>query len=394
MVKRHWLTSSKKILNNGEIEEVAKQLEILNSNIVDANAVFSGKNNITQEPHKKRVPGEIYYQGNHQIYSYSTDSLLIEGVRQAQVLTNTIVLGNLPSRYVKFLDNLKIPDTIHEDVMRSIFSAHLFDAEQKKTKKLHDQFRPAFNFPRVYGITEERKNLLILDKLIRHSERLMKNKANTNLQKRVLNDALVKVTFEKDGNEIRMDLLANQLISSTKPIEKVEECFQKNPEALPDLFPLKHTSSLKIGSNEEWEDLYPINSGNPFPHPHTVFTTFSSNTKTRYELPANKSQIKSRSLLYAFAIAAAKAKQQFGSGVKRLPYPIVVQAIQSNGQSYHFSVFQLNSLDLSEQEEQKNVWYEMEMEDLYTHCLYIDGKPHLENYNPAIISKFFTFYIQ
>lgn len=55
-----------------------------------------------------------------------------------------------------------------------------------------------------------------------------------------------------------------------------------------------------------------INLGNPFLHPHTVITTFSSDTKTPYEFLANKSQIKSRSLLYAFAIAAAKAKQQFG----------------------------------------------------------------------------------
>lgn len=82
---------------------------------------------------------------------------MIEGVKQAQALANTMVLGNLPSRYVTFLENLKIPDTIHEDVMRNIFSAHLFNSEQKKTQKLYDQFRPAFNFPRVYGITEERK---------------------------------------------------------------------------------------------------------------------------------------------------------------------------------------------------------------------------------------------
>lgn len=97
-------------------------------------------------------------------------------------------------------------------------------------------------------------SLLILDKLIRNSEKLMKDKEN-NLQKRVLSDTLVKVAFEKDGNEIRMDLLANQLISSTKPIEKVEDCFQKNPEELPDLFPLKFTSSLKMCSDERWEDL-------------------------------------------------------------------------------------------------------------------------------------------
>lgn len=53
MVKRHWLTSSKKILDYGEIEDVAKQLQILNANIVDANAVFSRKKFVISFFHNK-----------------------------------------------------------------------------------------------------------------------------------------------------------------------------------------------------------------------------------------------------------------------------------------------------------------------------------------------------
>ncbi|XP_059610762.1 large ribosomal subunit protein mL37 [Phlebotomus argentipes] len=388
MVKRHWLNSAKKILPNDEMEAAVKQLEKVNPTIVRAEEHFLGINKSTSMETTKNIPT----LNLPKMYSYSTDSLLIEGVRQAQVLTKSVSVENLPSRYVKFLKNLTISDTVHEKMEQDILSAHLFDAEQKKTKRIYDPQRPAFNFPRVYGITEERKNILILDKLIRHCERLTTNKAE-NLQKRIIHEPFLKVNFEKDGKEIGMDLLANLLITSTKPIAKVAEVSQDHEE-LPDLFPLNFTSSLKAVGSEGWEDFYPINTGHRFTSFHTIFPTFTSEMKTFHEVPINESQIRSRTLFYAFTAAAAKAKRQFGDNVQTLPEPIVVQAIHTNGQSFHFGVFQLNTLDLCGQEGDKNVWHESKIENLYSNCAYVQGKPQLEGYNPGVLEKFFTFYSQ
>uniref|UniRef100_A0A1L8E179 Large ribosomal subunit protein mL37 n=1 Tax=Nyssomyia neivai TaxID=330878 RepID=A0A1L8E179_9DIPT len=386
MTKRHWLLASRKIIQNTEVEASAEQLN--GAPIVEANQFFLAKS--------KTIPVEVIkpvrVQSYPPIYSYNTDSLLIEGINQAQVLTKSVAVGSLPGRYTEFLKTLKISDDIHQTMETDILSAHLFDAEQVKVKRIHDPLRPAFNFPRVYGITEERKNILILDKLIRQCERLTKNKAD-NLQKKILHNPTLKVVFDKNGDEIGMNLNANLLITSTKPIERVSTS-PDDYEALPDLFPLRYTSSLESVPNDGWENFYPLNLGNRFIHPHTIFPTFTSFTKTLHEFDINQSQIKSRTLLYAFAAATARAKQQFGADVRKLPHPIVVQAIHTNGQLYHFGVFQLNTLDLSGNDGEKNVWHNTEIEQLYVNCSYREAIPHLESYNPSILAKFVTFYNQ
>uniref|UniRef100_A0A7G3AQR1 Large ribosomal subunit protein mL37 n=1 Tax=Lutzomyia longipalpis TaxID=7200 RepID=A0A7G3AQR1_LUTLO len=387
MVKRFWLSASQRLIRNTEVETCADRLK--GATIVDANKIFKAQSKPAPKEVIKPIPTRKYPP----IYSYNTDSLLIEGLEQAQVLTKSVAVGNLPQRYTEFLDKLKIADDVHATVEMDILSAHLFDAEQKKTKRLHDPLRPAFNFPRVYGITEERKNILILDKLIRQCERLTWNKAEI-LQKKILHNPLIRVVFDKDGDKIGMDLAANLLISSKKPIDPLGKTSEDINEVIPDLFPLKFTSSLKSIPNDGWETFYPLNSGNNFVTPHTVFPTFTSFTKTLHELPINKSQIRSRTLIYAFAAASSRAKQQFGADVRKLPHPIVVQSIHTNGQSYHFGVFQLNTLDLSGSDGEKNVWYETEIEDLYESCSYREAIPHLERYNPNILAKFFTFYSQ
>lgn len=40
---------------------------------------------------------------------------------------------------------------------RCILKSHMFDAMQVKLPKIRDPERPAWNFPRVYGITDKRR---------------------------------------------------------------------------------------------------------------------------------------------------------------------------------------------------------------------------------------------
>ncbi|GAB0097696.1 39S ribosomal protein L37, mitochondrial [Sergentomyia squamirostris] len=387
MIKRHWIISSKKVLANSDVEIAMKNLKKVA--VVDANELFQAQS----QPVRKEVAKEIPVRQYPPIYSYKTETLLIEGIKQAQVLTKSIALEGLPMRYEKFLENLKIPDDVHKVVQEDILSAHLFDSEQKKLKKTFDPQRPAYNHPRVYGISEERKNLLILDKFIRSCERLTKNKSE-NLQKKILQNPFLRVTLDKDGDDIGMELKADYLITSAHPIAAVTETISDEFKTLPDLFPLKFTSSLNQLGNNGWVNFYPINSGNRFINPHTIFPTFTTKTKTLYEFDINESQIRSRTLIYAFSAAAARAKQQFGDDVRKLPNPIAVQAIHTNGQSYHFGVLQLNTLDLNGSNGDVNIWHETEIENLYESCSYREGIPTLEAYNPSVLAKFFTFYSQ
>lgn len=52
--------------------------------------------------------------------------------------------------------NLKSTKHLDEKLKAIILASHVFDAEQKKLPKLKDPNRPAWNFPRVLGITQPR----------------------------------------------------------------------------------------------------------------------------------------------------------------------------------------------------------------------------------------------
>lgn len=88
------------------------------------------------------------------LYSYKDNNVLLEGLKQAKVITNTVELKEgLPER----LTEINIPDNVHEFVKKIILNSHVFDAEQLKLPKVKDPERPAWNFPRTYSITQNRK---------------------------------------------------------------------------------------------------------------------------------------------------------------------------------------------------------------------------------------------
>lgn len=62
----------------------------------------------------------------------------------------------LPPR-IEELAALQGPKSIHEAVKKAILSANVFDCEQKKLPKIKDPVRPAYNFPRILGITDARR---------------------------------------------------------------------------------------------------------------------------------------------------------------------------------------------------------------------------------------------
>lgn len=86
------------------------------------------------------------------LWTYKDNNVLVEGISQAKILTNTVeIQQGLPN-----IINLKSTKHLDARFKKIILSSHVFDAEQKKLPKLKDPARPAWNFPRVYGITQAR----------------------------------------------------------------------------------------------------------------------------------------------------------------------------------------------------------------------------------------------
>lgn len=86
-------------------------------------------------------------------HTYKDNNVLLEGLEQAKVLTKTVQIGEGLPEQLTLKNSSK---EIDNKVKRVIMHSHLFDAEQKKLPKIKDPMRPAFNFPRVYGISESR----------------------------------------------------------------------------------------------------------------------------------------------------------------------------------------------------------------------------------------------
>lgn len=84
-------------------------------------------------------------------------NVLLEGISQAQVLTKTIIAENRLPPKIEELAEMPAPTAIHENIKKAILSANVFDCEQKKLPKIKDKDRPAYNFPRILGITDKRR---------------------------------------------------------------------------------------------------------------------------------------------------------------------------------------------------------------------------------------------
>lgn len=88
---------------------------------------------------------------------HGDSNILLEGLRQAQVLTKTVIIDNLPENIDRILANLKISTYADDNMRNAILSSHVFDAEQKKLPKVKVPNRPTINLPRLMGITDSRR---------------------------------------------------------------------------------------------------------------------------------------------------------------------------------------------------------------------------------------------
>lgn len=77
--------------------------------------------------------------------------------------------------------------------------------------------------------------------------------------------------------------------------------------------------------------------------------------------------------------------------IKKLPTPVTLQAVQTDGKQFYFGVLQLNTLDVTSSEV-RNIWYQTSPLSLFDKCAYDLGKPVLEGYNRSVVNHLVTFY--
>lgn len=385
MFKKHWLVQGKRVPIDTGVEQLLKTKGIKVEDALD----FVKEKPVQEKvdivgPYEQPIPLDENHPQYKQkpCYTLKNTNVLLEGIAQAQVLTKTIIAeNNLPPK-IEELAQIPAPAAIHENVKKAILSSNVFDAEQKKLPKIKDPVRPAYNFPRILGITDRRRNEILTNKLLHLVEK--SSDAEATLSKYVVNDVECHSIFDKDNDLIQFQDICNILVTSDKPV-KHEIDNDVSFTEIPNLYPIKHTITLPEEHFYSDSSKYPIRPTVRVKHPHTTWLHYN-NTEVNniYETQVTKEQILGRSLTHAFTVASSYAKQLHGEDVKDLPEPIYLNCIQTDGKEYHFGVLELNTLNLDGTEGAKNVWYSKNNLKLYESSCYFGGMPVLENYNNKV----------
>ena len=186
-------------------------------------------------------------------YLYSDSNVLLDGVKQAQNLLNTLVFNEYPASMEERLAKLQIPVSLDRSMQQSVLSSHLFDAEQVKLEhKIKDLNRPAFNFPRLYGISPSRKCNLLVTRFLNHCEKVAGR--DTVKTRKIINNAFFVTPIVKNGELIQFELHADTFMVSNKPLTPA---LRRHDDAdLPNIFPLKDTVSIPMTNIYDPKCLY------------------------------------------------------------------------------------------------------------------------------------------
>ena len=335
------------------------------------------------------IPNTVKNWEDKKCVVFEDHNVLQEGISQACLLTNTLQMDDqLPQKVKELITD--IPADVNNFVKRIVCTSTIYDPEQVKLPIIKDPERPAWVFPRRYGISSTRKMHNLSKKFLQLCESL--NGLNIAQYRSIVHNGLCCVGIDRERDLIQFSLKMDLMMTSTIPLSPVADV-NTHPELhMPDLYPLHHCIGLRKSNICKYE-MFPINIKSPIvANIHTIFINYDpEEVKNLTELPVTEDQIYARSLIKSFTAAAGFARQKFGTEVKELPEPVVVQCVQSDGQKFHFSVYQLNTLDL-DNENIRNFWWSEPFIKLYELADYEDARPCLRGYNNAVFKRFLAFY--
>lgn len=201
------------------------------------------------------------------ILQFRDNNVLVEGINQAKSLTRTVELQNELPESIKLTNIPKETETFAKQIVKY---CHIFDTEQKKLPKIKDPVRIFHTFPRVYGISQNRrKYAYILIKCIfvtiffssyltvSKFLQLIENTSDQNLvnDRYLFSDLMFSFPFNLNEQQIQLQLTSDFFLSSSKPLQAVTTEPTENI-ALPDITPLEPTISIPKEHIYKLEDIY------------------------------------------------------------------------------------------------------------------------------------------
>lgn len=171
---------------------------------------------------------------------YKDNNVLVQGMDQAKVLTNTVTISSsLPDQLKELEENLALPKDLHNDFERRTKLSSLLEATQEKLPRYINPERPMFKYIREYGVREERRNTLIRLNLIDLIEQYWHVKDRFH----ILNTDF-SLPFNAFNKYIQFELSAELSVTSAKPLPALSSPDVTKDLDLPNLYPVNCTVSI------------------------------------------------------------------------------------------------------------------------------------------------------
>ncbi len=196
---------------------------------------------------------------------------------------------------------------------------------------------------------------------------------------------LIRQFFERHGKLVRIFLPIQNLLTASKPIKPfdVDSEHIKDLRA-PDLAPMNSLIKMDpINVYRQVNNFPVLSSEHPRPH-----VTMGVDATYAPEQRFSDYRIAAESLIRAFTLALGQVRLFEGD----LQRPIVIPFVFTTGDKFHFSVFQLNSLDLEDPTKVNYFWHEEQTTKLFDMCQFQEALPVLEGLNCEAFDKFYALY--
>ncbi|KAG8199240.1 hypothetical protein JTE90_003667 [Oedothorax gibbosus] len=347
--------------------------------ILQETKLFPTPLNTIQPP--RHLPPSVFKQEKC-FYVMNSNTQVSENENQALSLTKTVPYKGLPSKLVSTLGKDSLPNQ-DELVQKNILQALVWDGDQFKLPRKDKEEFPPYIYKRAYGTLNEKKVSGLLEKLTFLGERAT-GKYPACLHRNQLLDTFCELAIQRHGDHVTFQLPCDVMLTSNEPLKQFASAFAVGETAkmeVPNIYPIKPTLDLdKVYSKP---NCYPMTNFNNR-HLHSLFLAQKSTVEWLPE------QMLSQAIATCFAFAAKEAQMKYGVDVKLLPEPISVQCMYMDIKTFNFIAYQLNTLDLENNEGIKNQMWVDEPAQLYEN---VSETELITNYNPQVFPKLLAFYL-
>lgn len=229
-------------------------------------------------------------------------------------------------------------------ICRLILQANMWDTEKEKLpKRKKPDDISVWNYKTEFGISRERMiDILYRGLTHRCAQLLAISDSKTVTKRRLIENHTLNTNFVFKKRPVYLTSRSNYLVTSDQPLKRfasINEVRQTANDA-PDLpmYPISPLVDLVYSNLYKTESQIDYSSGYTDSNHHTLFLTYSS------DWPMELRHANALLMSYAHCIEMA---QHQGADTSLITDPICIQTVHSDGVSFGYTCFQLNTLGAS-----------------------------------------------